>query len=99
MNKMSTHLTLRDDGGPRITAEMAIEHDENGIDWLPVGLPRERVGEFATAMGMTDNLVLWDANNLVGFFYDPEGLECALGPCVECRYRGKCHNCDMTGEL
>ena len=91
---MSTHVTLIDQGGRDITANVAIEHDENGIDWLPISLPRERVGEFVTAMGMTDNLVLWGDDKLLGFHYDPEGLQCALGPCVDCRYRGKCHNCD-----
>ena len=93
---MSTHVTLIDDGSASITANVAIEHDENGIDWLPVGLPREQVGAFVTAMGMTDNLVLWGDDKLLGFFYDPEGLQCALGPCVDCRYRGKCQNYDYA---
>ena len=93
---MSTHLTLRDDGGSRITVEMTIEHDD-GIDWLPIGLPRTHIGEFITAMGMADSLVLWGDDKLFGFFYDPEGLQCALGPCCDCRYRGKCHNYDLAG--
>ena len=96
---MSTHLTLRDNGDLTIIAEMAIEHDENGIDWLPISLPRERVGEFVTAMGMVDNLVLWGDDKLLGFYYDPEGLRCALGPCCECRLRGKCHNYDYAQEI